>query len=203
MDFESRFWQVLLHKQSRDKTAFFVSGGQKRWTVMPMGCLNAHGTFCCLVDTLKRQWNRQATAIGNRDDIEVTLKGEQPWTDAEVIVDDIMLHSEKPEPPIKYFEVVLQTLQKYQVTVKLKNFEVHEPNIMENNDIRDMKRPQTPQHNPNEARIAAFSQRKGQDDSTTVGHHMDPMLWQRTPRTAQRHHKSVVRKSVCREKHKE
>ena len=120
MDFESGFWQVLLHEQSRDKTAFFVPGGQKRWTVMPMGCLNAHGTFCCLVDTLKRQWNRQATASGIRDDIEVTLKGERPWTDAEVIVDDIMLHSEKPEPLIKYFEIVLQTLQKYQVTVKLK-----------------------------------------------------------------------------------
>ena len=120
MDFESGFWQVLLHEQSRDKTAFFVPGGQKRWTVMPMGCLNAHGTFCCLVDTLKRQWNEQATLRGIRDDIEVTLKGERPWTDAEVIVDDIMLHSEEQEPLIQYFEIVLQILQKHQVTVKLK-----------------------------------------------------------------------------------
>ena len=120
MDFESGFWQVLLHETSRDKTAFFVPGGQKRWTVMPMGCLNAHGIFCCLVDTLKRHWNKNATSAGIRDDIEVTLKGERPWTDAEVIVDDIMLHSENPEPLIKYFEIVLQTLQKYQVTVKLK-----------------------------------------------------------------------------------
>ena len=74
MDFESGFWQVLLHETSRDKTAFFVPGGQKRWTVMPMGCLNAHGTFCCLVDTLKRKWNQKATELGIRDDIEVTLK---------------------------------------------------------------------------------------------------------------------------------
>ena len=73
MDFESGFWQVLLHESSRDKTAFFVPGGQKRWTVMPMGCLNAHGTFSCLVDTMKRQWNRIATELGIRDDIEVTL----------------------------------------------------------------------------------------------------------------------------------
>ena len=120
MDFESGFWQVLLHEDSRDKTAFFVPDGQKRWTVMPMGCLNAHGTFCCLVDTLKRQWNRIATEHGIRDDIQVTLKGERPWTDAEVIVDDIMLHSENPEPLIRYFEIVLQVLQKHQVTVKLK-----------------------------------------------------------------------------------
>ena len=120
MDFESGFWQVLLHETSRDKTAFFVPDGQKRWTVMPMGCLNAHGTFCCLVDTLKRQWNRKATEQGIRDDIEVTLKGERPWTDAEVIVDDIMLHSENTDQLIKYFEVVLQVLEKHQVTVKLK-----------------------------------------------------------------------------------
>jgi Reverse transcriptase (RNA-dependent DNA polymerase)/RNase H-like domain found in reverse transcriptase len=120
MDFESGFWQVLLHETSRDKTAFFVPGGQKRWTVMPMGCLNAHGTFCCLVDTLKRQWNAKATELGIRDDIEVTLKGERPWTDAEVIVDDIMLHSENTEPLIQYFEIVLQVLQRHQVTVKLK-----------------------------------------------------------------------------------
>ena len=120
MDFESGFWQVLLHEKSRDKTAFFVPGGQKRWTVMPMGCLNAHGMFCCLVDTLKRHWNRKATDTGIRDDIEVTLKGERPWTDAEVIVDDIMLHSENTTALIQYFEIVLQTLQKHQVTVKLK-----------------------------------------------------------------------------------
>jgi Reverse transcriptase (RNA-dependent DNA polymerase)/RNase H-like domain found in reverse transcriptase len=120
MDFESGFWQVLLHEQSRDKTAFFVPDGQKRWTVMPMGCLNAHGAFCCLVDTLKRQWNTRATEAGIRDDIEVTLKGQRPWTDAEVIVDDIMLHSEKCEPLLQYFEIVLQVLQKHQVTVKLK-----------------------------------------------------------------------------------
>ena len=120
IDFESGFWQVLLHETSRDKTAFFVPDGQKRWTVMPMGCLNAHGTFCCLVDTLKRQWNWKATEQGIRDDIEVTLKGERPWTDAEVIVDDIMLHSENTDQLIKYFEVVLQVLEKHQVTVKLK-----------------------------------------------------------------------------------
>ena len=120
MDFESGFWQVLLHETSRDKTAFFVPGGQKRWTVMPMGCLNAHGTFCCLVDTLKRHWNARATQLGIQDDIEVTLKGERPWTDAEVVVDDIMLHSENAERLIKYFEVVLQTIQTHQVTVKLK-----------------------------------------------------------------------------------
>jgi hypothetical protein len=76
MDFDSGFWQVLLHPESRDKTAFFVPGGQKRWTVMPMGCLNAHATFCCLVDTMKREWNKAATEQGIRDDIEVTLKGQ-------------------------------------------------------------------------------------------------------------------------------
>lgn len=120
MDFESGFWQVLLHPQSRDKTAFFVPGGQKRWTVMPMGCLNAHAMFCCLVDTMKKTWNKAATEKGIRDDIEVTLKGERPWTDAEVIVDDVMLHSVNQTSLIEYFEIVLNTLQHYQVTVKLK-----------------------------------------------------------------------------------
>jgi hypothetical protein len=36
MDLESGFWQVLIAtKRTRDRTAFFVPGGQKRWTVMP------------------------------------------------------------------------------------------------------------------------------------------------------------------------
>ena len=87
---------------------------------MPMGCLNAHATFCCLVDTMKRDWNKTATEQGIRDDIEVTLKGQRPWTDAEVIVDDVMLHSVNPQSLIQYFEIALQTLQHYRVTVKLK-----------------------------------------------------------------------------------
>ena len=120
MDFESGFWQVELHEQSRDKTTFFVPGGQKRWTVMPMGCLNAHATFCCLVDTMKREWNEEATKAGIRDDIEVTLRGQRPWTDAEVIVDDVMLHSVNQQSLIQYFEITLRTLQHYRVTVKLK-----------------------------------------------------------------------------------
>ena len=120
MDFESGFWQVELHEQSRDKTTFFVPGGQKRWTVIPMGCLNAHATFCCLVDTMKREWNEEATKAGIRDDIEVTLRGQRPWTDAEVIVDDVMLHSVNQQSLIQYFEITLRTLQHYRVTVKLK-----------------------------------------------------------------------------------
>ena len=37
-----------------------------------------------------------------------------------MIVDDIMLHSERTKPLLQYFEIVLQVLQRHQVTVKLK-----------------------------------------------------------------------------------
>jgi hypothetical protein len=58
MDFESGFWQVELHKTSRDKTTFFVPGvGNERWTVMHMGCLNAYAMFCCILNIMKQEWN--------------------------------------------------------------------------------------------------------------------------------------------------
>jgi hypothetical protein len=119
MDFESGFWQVELPKTSRDKTTFFVPGaGQERWIVMYMGCLNAHAMFCCILDIVKQEWNAKArTDKGIRNYIEVTLKGQLPWTDADVvIVDNVMLHSIDEQSLLKYFEIVLETLQHYRAS---------------------------------------------------------------------------------------
>jgi hypothetical protein len=97
MDFDSGYWQVALVEISREKTALFTPSGQKQWRVMPMGFINAHAFFCSIVDQLKREWNALAAKKGIRVQLEVMMKGSKPWTDLEVIVDNLMLHLESVE----------------------------------------------------------------------------------------------------------
>ena len=37
LDLDSGYWQVKLHKDAKEKTAFFTPEGKKHWNVMPMG----------------------------------------------------------------------------------------------------------------------------------------------------------------------
>ncbi len=108
MDLDSGYWQVPCEEKSKSKLAFFTPTGKKRFKTMPMGATNAHPVFVALVAKFKQEWDKQAK--------------EQGLTNfySQVIVDDIIIAAQNPETLIQYFRCVLNILQHYRVTAKLK-----------------------------------------------------------------------------------
>mmetsp|Transcript_13167 Transcript_13167/g.31418 ORF Transcript_13167/g.31418 Transcript_13167/m.31418 type:complete len:1848 (-) Transcript_13167:281-5824(-) len=147
MDLDAGYWQVKLHEDSKERTAFFTPDGKKHWLVMPMGILNAHAFFVCMTVNFKKEWQalykedpKQAmdklTAIINEHkaaieailgkeavkDIHAKMTAALLETDpnASVIVDDVLLFDNNIISLIAYFVTVLETLKKYRVTVNLR-----------------------------------------------------------------------------------
>jgi hypothetical protein len=58
-DFKAGYWQVLVHKLSREKTAVFVPEGKKHWNRMPMGARNAHAFFVAMILEMKKEWTEK------------------------------------------------------------------------------------------------------------------------------------------------
>lgn len=86
-----------------------------------MGFINTHAFSCSIVDQLKREWNGLvAWKQEVQDQLEVTTKGNRPWTDTEVMVNNLMLQSENAATLVEYLPIVLKVLMKYNVMVKLK-----------------------------------------------------------------------------------
>ena len=108
MDLDSGYWQVACEEKSKAKLAFFTPTGKKRFKTMPMGATNAHPVFVALVAKFKEEWDRKAQTM--------KLSGFK----SQVIVDDIMLSARDPETLIQYFVCVLQVLQHYRCTAKLR-----------------------------------------------------------------------------------
>jgi hypothetical protein len=108
MDLDSGYWQIETEESSKAKLAFFTPTGKKRWTVMPMGATNAHPVFVALVSKFKKEWDRLAEQRGLSRFI------------SQVIVDDIILAAHDPDTLIKYFRCVLEVLQHYRCTAKLR-----------------------------------------------------------------------------------
>jgi len=108
MDLDSGYWQICCEDSSKPKLAFFTPTGKKRWTVMPMGATNAHPVFVALVSKFKKEWDEKASKRGLKHCL------------SQVIVDDIMLSARDPESLIQYFTCVLEVLQHYRCTAKLR-----------------------------------------------------------------------------------
>jgi hypothetical protein len=120
-----------LEKASRSKTAFFTPSGKKRWTVMPMGSLNAMAIFVAMMTDLQGKWDAHAKASGLPGAYGSNI--DQP-TDGDdygsaVIADDVTLYAEKPETLLQYFKIVLSILQHHRVTIKLKKCNFLSPTI--------------------------------------------------------------------------
>jgi RNase H-like domain found in reverse transcriptase/Integrase zinc binding domain/Reverse transcriptase (RNA-dependent DNA polymerase) len=108
MDLDSGYWQIEAEPASRSKLAFFTPNGKKRWTVMPMGATNAHPVFVAFVSRMKIQWDKLAEQQGLSRYI------------SQVIVDDIILAAHDVDTLLKYFECVLEILQLFRCTAKLR-----------------------------------------------------------------------------------
>ena len=108
LDLDSGYWQVPCEPSSKTKLAFFTPNGKKRFRTMPMGATNAHPVFVALVAKFKKEWDKLAQKLG--------LAGHK----SQVIVDDIMLSARDVPTLLNYLRCVLQILQHYRCTAKLK-----------------------------------------------------------------------------------
>uniref|UniRef100_A0A2C9LQU1 Reverse transcriptase domain-containing protein n=1 Tax=Biomphalaria glabrata TaxID=6526 RepID=A0A2C9LQU1_BIOGL len=70
LDLKSGYWQVGLHPEDRDKTAFSAGNGLWQFTVMPFGLCNAPATFERLMEHVLRGLN-WTTCLVYLDDIIV------------------------------------------------------------------------------------------------------------------------------------
>jgi hypothetical protein len=52
------YWQVPLKTKSKDKTASFTPNAEKHWTRLPMGILNAHSFYVCMMKDFKAMWDQ-------------------------------------------------------------------------------------------------------------------------------------------------
>ena len=107
-DMAAGYWQVLVEEASRGKLAFFTPEGKVRWTVMPMGFLNASSIFCAMMTTISKEWDEKAAEAG------IDRCG------AKIIMDNIFLWAYTVQILLNYFQMVLQTLTHYRATLKLK-----------------------------------------------------------------------------------
>ena len=99
MDLAWGYWQVPMHPNSRPKTAFFVPGGKKRWTRMPMGWINSMAIFNAMMAKLSKKWGANFD-VKHKIDSRTTIV---PETGTKQIVDDVLLFSDWPEMLLEYF----------------------------------------------------------------------------------------------------
>jgi hypothetical protein len=119
MDLDCGYWQVALDKASQDKTAFYTPSGKKHWTVMPMGATNAHPFFIAMINEMQAVWNNQAETRDIKLCSSTINKRGKDDPDAKTILDGVILYAYTVESLLRYFEVVLEVLEFYRVTVKL------------------------------------------------------------------------------------
>jgi hypothetical protein len=130
-DLDSGYWQIALEESSRPKTAFFTPYGKKKWTVMPMGCLNAMSIFVAMMMDLQNKWNTLAGASGMHKSYRSDTTHQKPGDDygSVVIADDVTLYAERADTLIKFFQIVLQIVQHHRVIIKLKKCNFLSPTI--------------------------------------------------------------------------
>ena len=107
-DMASGYWQVTVEEASRGRLAFFAPNGKWRWVVMPMGALNSHAIFVCMMTVIQAEWN----VLARQRNIFCCGSA--------TIVDDICLWAVNVATMLLYFPVCLEVLKHYRATLKLK-----------------------------------------------------------------------------------
>ena len=97
LDLNSGYWQVALHPQDKEKTAFISRRGLFQWSVMPFGLCNAPATFQRMM--------------------ECTLRGIL-WTSALCYIDDVVVFGQSIDQSLDRLEAVFERLRR--VNLKLK-----------------------------------------------------------------------------------
>ncbi|KAL5488507.1 hypothetical protein EMCRGX_G017449 [Ephydatia muelleri] len=97
LDLASGYWQVGMHPDDREKTAFCTADGLFEFNVMPFGLCNAPATFQCLIDLI--------------------LAGLQ-WSACLVYLADIIIMGKSFEEHLGNLGAVLERLQKAGLKLK-------------------------------------------------------------------------------------
>ena len=144
-DLDSGYWQVKVHEGSKDKTGFFTPDGKRHWKNMPMGIKNAAAFFVCMMLDMKREWDARfsddtkAMAFIQhilrmyerlspeafedifKDIVESASKlREEDQPGSAIIIDDLMLYAKHVVVLLAYFVNILETLQHYRVSIRLR-----------------------------------------------------------------------------------
>ena len=97
MDMRSGFWQLPMHEQSIEKTAFVCHRGQFEFVRLPFGLANAPSIYQRTMNKVLAQF------IGKF---------------VMVFIDDIVVYSKNKEDHAKHVQLVLETLEKNGLTLK-------------------------------------------------------------------------------------
>ncbi len=106
MDLFSGFWQLRIHEDSIDKTAFRTPFGHYEWLGMPMGLANSPSVFQRLV---------------------TRLLGHLPFV--EVFIDDVLVHSPDHITHLTHLQQVFKILESNSLTAKLTKCEFFAPTV--------------------------------------------------------------------------
>jgi len=99
LDLTSGYWQIPMHPDDKEKTAFRTRDGLFEWNVMPFGLSNAPGSF--------------------QRDMEYVLSSVL-WKCALVYIDDIIIYSESWEQHLSDLKEVLMALDAVNMFCKLR-----------------------------------------------------------------------------------
>lgn len=98
LDLQRGYYQIKMEENSKPLTAFSTHNGTYQWRVMPFGLSGASGTFQRLMDSVLREHNDYAHAY----------------------IDDIIIFSESWDLHILHLNRVLDRLEQFGFSVKLK-----------------------------------------------------------------------------------
>jgi hypothetical protein len=109
LDLASGYWQVAMHEDDIEKTAFITPFGLYEFLVMPFGLSYAPGTFQRLMNRVLQEYLGEFVAV---------------------YLDDVIIYSQGSfEKHLDHIQQVLNTLRKAQLKIKLKKCYFCLPNI--------------------------------------------------------------------------
>ena len=99
LDLASGYWQVEVHSDDQEKTAFITEFGLYEFIVMPFGLRNAPGTFQRLMNYILQDYLGQFVCV---------------------YLDDIIINSKTFEQHMDHIKQVFHTLKQSLLKIKLK-----------------------------------------------------------------------------------